>query len=573
MIKRFPKAHVLLVIAGAMVAAWIVMLAVLFAIPTGEATFTDVITGNDVSAEYSIEMSAWRYMLEPFSAFTFTAAANPIGVLVLVSTLYIVARVVFLLIEKVVLRVNGKLNRKVEIVMEHARHVVNFFWKYALMAVGIGALVVLIAYITTGFQPVNNYFMGGILIIAWTLVGALGLKVMYSLATLLVHKFTFRVKIRKAWKDLPRTSWRYWAHKIPDVLGREPRYFLSIGLMFLAITYALESVPLPTRRIVATLGPNEYLFDFHVHTWYSDGSLSPEARVDWYIQQGISGAAFTDHDNIRGWSRAMAYVEQNRLPFTVIKGEEYTRHDDTPIHLNIFGIDFAIAPEDQASLGYSDTLYLNVSDMIATVKANNGFVVVNHYTGWPGWPYTFDQLRDWGVDGFEVVNGGQVYPLSIRDYCIANGLACIAGSDEHMNGEVPSFVRVTLNDPSNVTEIFTTLKANTHDVVVIEPKEEVFPIYVEWGDDDRKYLNGFAAFGNYFASMDAGQLASWIAWSCAAYVAFAALVMKVKKTPLETMEAQLVVDPRKRCLLLKLAPSYRKLMQDTRPGKSSTVSA
>jgi hypothetical protein len=251
----------------------------------------------------------------------------------------------------------------------------------------------------------------------------------------------------------------------------------------------------------------------------------------------------------------------------VIKGEEYTRHDDTPIHLNVYNLDFAIAPEDQASLGYPDTLYLNVSDMIATAKANGGYVVVNHYSGWPGWPYNFDQLRGWGVDGFEVVNSGTFFPASIRDYCVANHLACIAGTDEHMNGEIASFMRITLDDPSNVTEIFATLKNNTHEVVLISPNEEVFPVYTEWGDDDRKYLNGFAVFGNYFANMDAGQLASWIAWTCGAYLLFVALVLKIKKTPLEAMEAQLVVDPRKRCLLLKLAPGYRKMMRDARTRK------
>ncbi len=569
MLKSLSKSNMLLAIAGAMLAAWIVLLAVLASIPTGEPTFTEVITGDDVSAEYAIEKSPWRYIFEPVSAIAFTAGGNLIGIIVLVPAIYLVARIVFLLVEKVVLRTNGKLNRKVEIVMAHARNVVNFFWKYALLGLAIGASVIGVGYTTNGFQFVNNYFMGAIFIIVYALAGALGFKVTYNLATLLHRKLTFRVKARKMWKDLPRTSPVYWCHKIFDVLGREPRYLLSIGLMCVVGVYALESIHVPTHKIVATLGPNEYLFDLHVHTWYSDGSMSPEARVDWYIEQGIDGAAFTDHDNIRGWSRAIAYVEQNHLPFVVIKGEEYTRHDEYPIHLNIFGIDQAIAPESQWSPGFPDTLYLNVSDMIATVHSLGGFVVVNHYSGAPGWPYYFDQLRGWGVDGFEVVNSGNLFPPSIRDYCVAWNLSCIAGTDEHMNGEIMSFNRVTLADPSNVTELFISLKKNKHDVVLISPSDEIFQLYPEWGDDPRMALNGFAAFGNYFANMDAGQHASWIAWSCGAYVVFAALVIRMKKTPLETMEAQLVVDPRKRCLLLKLAPGYRKMMRQPSSSRAS----
>ncbi|MBN2154301.1 MAG: PHP domain-containing protein, partial [Candidatus Lokiarchaeota archaeon] len=419
MARGWSKANVLLVIAGAMLVAWIVMLSVLASFPTGETTFTEVIRDDNVSDQYAVELSPWRYIFEPLSAITFTAGDNPIGVIVMVPVLYLAARLACLLVEKVALRVNGKLSRKVEIVMEHARNVVNFFWKYALLAIAIGAAIVGIGYMTNGFQFVNNYFMGVIIFISWVLVGALGFKIVYNLATLLHRKLSFRVKVRKRWKDLPRTSPKYWAHKVFDVLGREPRYLISVGLICLAATYTLESLHLPTHRIIATLGPDEYLFDLHVHTWYSDGSMSPEARVDWYIEQGIHGAAFTDHDNIRGWSRAIAYVEQNHLPFVVIKGEEYTRHDEYPIHLNIFGIDQAIAPESQWSPGFPDILYLNVSDMIETVHSLGGFVVVNHYSGWPGWPYNFDQLRGWGVDGFEVVNSGNLYPTSIRDYCVA----------------------------------------------------------------------------------------------------------------------------------------------------------
>nr|MDO8087015.1 hypothetical protein [Candidatus Sigynarchaeum springense] len=109
MTKRFSKANVLLAIAGAMVAAWIMMLAVLAAMPTAGPTFTDVMTGADVSAQYSIERSPWRYILDPVSAFTFTGGADPLGIIVLVLSLYLVARVGFLLVEKVVEKVGETL--------------------------------------------------------------------------------------------------------------------------------------------------------------------------------------------------------------------------------------------------------------------------------------------------------------------------------------------------------------------------------------------------------------------------------------------------------------------------------
>lgn len=550
-----------------MLVAWIAFLVAMAAIPTDPTRLTDVMTGADVSSQYAVERPFGRYLLEPLTALVYIGGAEPIGLIVLLPATYISARVVFLLVEKVALRTNGGPNRKVEIVLERARNVVNFFWKYALLGIAAGASIIGIGYLQRGFQFINDTFMGTILVIVWILVCIVSVKVAFNLATLFGSKLKFRVKPRKRWKDLPRTSARYWGHKVFDVLGREPRYMVSIALLAVVLIYFFESLPLPTHRIVASSAPDEYLFDFHTHTFYSDGSLSPEARVDWYIAQGFRGAAFTDHDTIKGWSRAKAYVQRNNLPFTVIKGQEYTRHDDIGIHLNIYNLDFAIAPETQASIGYPDTLYMNVSDMIATAKANGGYVSVNHYGGYPGWPYTFEQLRDWGVFGFEILYIDEYFQPSTRDFCIANNLACLAGSDEHMNGELKSFVQIQLDDPSNVTEIFTKLRLNAHKVIWIEPQDEVFPTYNDWYASPRKYLNAFAAFGNYFAGLDGGQLASWIAWSCSAYILLAAIATWVKKTPLDTMEAKIVVDPRKRCLLLKLSPSYRKLMRDFKANK------
>jgi hypothetical protein len=46
--------------------------------------------------------------------------------------------------------------------------------------------------------------------------------------------------------------------------------------------------------------------DLHVHTWASDGSLSPTACVDEAARLGLAALAVTDHDTVAGNAEAMA---------------------------------------------------------------------------------------------------------------------------------------------------------------------------------------------------------------------------------------------------------------------------
>jgi len=95
-------------------------------------------------------------------------------------------------------------------------------------------------------------------------------------------------------------------------------------------------------------------------------------------------------------------------------------------------------------------------------------------------PYSLDQLMGWGVDGFEIINGGSYKKYDqIRQFCINNSLICIAGSDIHTNEDLNTFTKLKLDDPSNKTleNIFNNLKNNTHETIAIQfyPKIVNFP--------------------------------------------------------------------------------------------------
>ena len=133
----------------------------------------------------------------------------------------------------------------------------------------------------------------------------------------------------------------------------------------LGVQIFLISTPFPTYTIITDLEEDEFLFDFHVHTTMSDGWLSPEERVDWYIEQGIHGAAFSDHDNLRGAKIAQDYVKENDLDFVVFTAEEWTDHEND-IHMNIFGLEEKVVPEESESDFY-DMKSMNAKETIKTL--------------------------------------------------------------------------------------------------------------------------------------------------------------------------------------------------------------
>lgn len=149
--------------------------------------------------------------------------------------------------------------------------------------------------------------------------------------------------------------------------------------------------------------------------------------------------------------------------------------------MNYYGVLEEIVPLQSYTPG--GPVAMNASDTISYVKANGGYITVNHYnydpnpSGGFGVPYTLDQLRDWGVDGFEIVNGGSYGGKyqQIRDYCLSNNLTCMGGSDIHTNEDLNTFIKMKLADPTNftITNIFETLKNNTHEIIAINLNPEV----------------------------------------------------------------------------------------------------
>ena len=78
--------------------------------------------------------------------------------------------------------------------------------------------------------------------------------------------------------------------------------------------------------------------DLHLHTYFSDGTFSPEELVGHGHRLGFAALALTDHDSVEGCPRMAAACAAAGIDF--IPGTELTaEHNDTEIHLLGYYVD------------------------------------------------------------------------------------------------------------------------------------------------------------------------------------------------------------------------------------------
>ena len=209
-------------------------------------------------------------------------------------------------------------------------------------------------------------------------------------------------------------------------------------------------------------GYNVYKADLHIHTFYSDGHVSPEFRVIEAWNDGLDVLAVTEHIEYRSLERDMiefmkGYVKEDAKPInwsivntpaddrgiqtdldmsvrlaqkeaekyglTIIPGAEISRAPETTGHFNV------LFTTDNDAIYHPDPI-----ESMRNAKAQGALIIHNH----PGWRRPSLDMIDFEkkiypmgiLDGIEVMNQLDFYPRAIeraKEY----GLFMMSNTDMH----------------------------------------------------------------------------------------------------------------------------------------------
>ena len=131
---------------------------------------------------------------------------------------------------------------------------------------------------------------------------------------------------------------------------------------------------------------------------------------------------------------------------------------------------------------------------------------------------------------------------------IANGTSpkpvLISASDEHGNIEIRSFMKVQLDDPSNITaaSLFEAMRENPAQAIRVSYYRNIVPVV------DRNF-RVVSKMGDYFLGLDKFQSASWVAWSVIAYAVILLAIVRLMHAKAGVISKKVAEHPSKRSIL------------------------
>lgn len=254
--------------------------------------------------------------------------------------------------------------------------------------------------------------------------GAVWLVIPYLLIALLIGLTILR-RLRTIW----------W-HKATVATIAALNTLLTVAGGFIAVNWVNAVVPFGVRWVVAENAPFA-LANFHTHTTQSNGFLTPEQAVLWHLQRGYKVVAITDSNTVKGGKIAQRFVERKKLPVTVLVGEEFRGKT----HLVLLNIHSDISPKD-----------FDVPAAIKETKRQGGIAIAAH-------PWTskhgIEELVEWGVDGFEIVNGSTLGDEKLQNLCKERKLTALGNLDLRSDSvpETATVLPKWANTPQKVAQV------------------------------------------------------------------------------------------------------------------------
>jgi hypothetical protein len=107
--------------------------------------------------------------------------------------------------------------------------------------------------------------------------------------------------------------------------------------------------------------------DLHMHTFFSDGTFTPEELVERASKLGFAAIALTDHDTVEGCERAATACAAAQMEF--ISGTELTaEHEDTEVHILAYLVDTQNQTLLTRIAGFQSVRQNRIREMVAALN-------------------------------------------------------------------------------------------------------------------------------------------------------------------------------------------------------------
>ena len=115
--------------------------------------------------------------------------------------------------------------------------------------------------------------------------------------------------------------------------------------------------------------------DLHVHTYYSDGTLSPTEIIKWAKKSKLDQIAITDHDGIDGIQEAL--IAGEALEIVVIPGIEFSVDESNGVGMHMLGYYIDVFNKElNNKLEYIKQKRKERNDKLITVFTDLGYPLV-----------------------------------------------------------------------------------------------------------------------------------------------------------------------------------------------------
>ncbi len=179
------------------------------------------------------------------------------------------------------------------------------------------------------------------------------------------------------------------------------------------INKSADQNSLALRQVWKTLQPNScpYDYNFHLHTMFSDGQLTPSGLIEQATTLGLKGMAITDHHSIEGYQGAKEWLKSKNLSSS---GQKSFPHLWTGVEIScdLLGVEvhilgYAFAPKHRSLQPYLQGKapfgqhYL-AENTIAAIHKAGGLAVLAHPARYRKPPEVLiPEIVQLGIDGVE----------------------------------------------------------------------------------------------------------------------------------------------------------------------------